>query len=173
VSDWFARLPKVELHLHLEGAIPHAALWELVQKYGGDAAVSTPEALAERFRFRNFSHFIEMWVWKNQFLRTYEDFTFIAEAVARDLAQQHIRYSVDSPEVIERLALAVADPQLATDGQALLKGRHRLGPSPLVSVDSPEVVERNTFSAAVSLLLCRFNVRLINCYPITPESTEV
>lgn len=92
MSDWFARLPKVELHLHLEGAIPHTALWELVQKYGGDASVPTPDALAERFRFRNFAHFIEMWVWKNQFLRAYEDFTFIAEAVARDLAQQHIRY---------------------------------------------------------------------------------
>ena len=48
MSDWFARLPKVELHLHLEGAIPHTALWELVQKYGGDASVPNPEALAER-----------------------------------------------------------------------------------------------------------------------------
>lgn len=31
--SWFERVPKVELHLHLEGAIPHDALWELVQKY--------------------------------------------------------------------------------------------------------------------------------------------
>ena len=33
---WFERVPKVELHLHLEGAIPYDALWELVQKYGGN-----------------------------------------------------------------------------------------------------------------------------------------
>ncbi|NOK60484.1 MAG: Adenosine deaminase [Chloroflexi bacterium AL-W] len=38
-------------------------------------------------------HFIEVWVWKNQFLREYADFTFIAEAVARDLARQNIRYA--------------------------------------------------------------------------------
>lgn len=92
MSDWFDRLPKVELHLHLEGAIPHAALWSRIQKYGGDPSVPSPEALAERFRFRDFAHFIEMWIWKNRFLRAYEDFTYMAEAIARDLAQQNMRY---------------------------------------------------------------------------------
>ncbi len=90
--DWFERIPKVELHLHLEGAIPYPALWDLVQKYGGDAALPDLAALKQRFVFRDFPHFIEIWIWKNQFLREYEDFTFIAEAVARDLANQNIRY---------------------------------------------------------------------------------
>lgn len=26
-TTWFEQVPKVELHLHLEGAIPHEALW--------------------------------------------------------------------------------------------------------------------------------------------------
>jgi adenosine deaminase len=90
---WFERLPKVELHLHLEGAIPYDALWGLVQKYGGDESVSSIEMLKRRFTYKDFPHFIETWVWKNQFLREYEDFTFIAEAVARDLASQNIRYA--------------------------------------------------------------------------------
>jgi adenosine deaminase len=90
--SWFERVPKVELHLHLEGAIPHDALWELVQKYGGDPSTPDLEALERRFEYRDFPHFIETWVWKNRFLREYEDFTFIAEAVARDLARQNIRY---------------------------------------------------------------------------------
>ncbi|MFB0537365.1 MAG: adenosine deaminase [Anaerolineae bacterium] len=90
--SWFERVPKVELHLHLEGAIPHDALWELVQKYGGDPSVPDLEALERRFEYRDFPHFIETWVWKNRFLREYEDFTFIAEAAARDLARQNIRY---------------------------------------------------------------------------------
>ena len=90
--DWFERVPKVELHLHLEGAIPLAALWELVGKYGGDPSVPDLAALERRFAYRDFAHFIETWIWKNQFLREYEDFTFIAEAVARDLASQNIRY---------------------------------------------------------------------------------
>ena len=37
--NWYDRVPKVELHLHLEGAIPHDALWQLIVKYGGDPSV--------------------------------------------------------------------------------------------------------------------------------------
>src|SRR5512142_296118 len=90
--SWYERLPKVELHLHLEGAIPEEALWQLVQKYGGDAEIKSPEALKDKFHYRDFPHFIETWLWKNQFLREYEDLTFIAEAAARDLASENIRY---------------------------------------------------------------------------------
>lgn len=85
---WCAALPKVELHLHLEGAIPLEALWTLLEKYGGDPAVPDPAALRARFAYRDFHHFIQTWVWKNRFLREAEDFTFIAEAVARDLESQ-------------------------------------------------------------------------------------
>ena len=100
-SDWLRRVPKVELHLHLEGAIPHAALWELVQKYGGDPALPDRQALIRKFVYRNFPHFIETWIWKNRFLREYENSTSIAEAVARDLAQQNVRYvAPDSPGAV-------------------------------------------------------------------------
>ena len=93
LPSWYDRLPKVELHLHLEGAIPDDALWQLVQKYGGDADVQDPAALKDKFQYRDFPHFIETWLWKNQFLREYDDLTFIAEAAARDLASQNIRYA--------------------------------------------------------------------------------
>jgi len=91
-SDWFDAIPKVELHVHLEGAIPFPALFELVRKYDADAAGSLDE-LEARFRYRDFSHFIETWVWKNGFLRELEDFAFIAEAVALDLREQHVLYA--------------------------------------------------------------------------------
>ena len=90
---WLERIPKVELHLHLEGAIPLPALWELVEKYGGDPEVPDLKALEERFRFRDFHHFMETWVWKNQFIREYEDFTFISEAAAGNLVEQNVKYA--------------------------------------------------------------------------------
>src|SRR5579871_4037857 len=90
---WFEQLPKVELHVHLEGAIPHEVLWELLQKYGGDATVPTREALARKFVYRDFPHFLDMWSWKNGLLRAYDDFEFISVKVARDLARQNIRYA--------------------------------------------------------------------------------
>ncbi len=92
-ADWYDRLPKVELHLHLEGALPLPTLWALAQKYGTDPTLTSLDELRRRFTFRDFPHFIETWIWKNQFLREYEDFTFFSEATARDLAAQNIRYA--------------------------------------------------------------------------------
>ena len=107
--SWFDSLPKVELHVHLEGAIPHEALWELIQKYGGDATVPDLERLKQRFQYHDFTHFIETWSWKNQFLREYADFTFIAEVTARDLKAQNIRYAemFFSPSLFVRHGLEV------------------------------------------------------------------
>ena len=89
----FGTMPKVELHLHLEGAIPLDALWTLMEERGGDPGVPSPEALAARFAYHDFAHFIETWVWKNRYLDSYRAFEFIAEAVACDLARQHIVYA--------------------------------------------------------------------------------
>jgi adenosine deaminase len=89
-------LPKVEIHVHLEGAIPLPALWQLVEKYGvdrGAEGVRTLDELAEKFRYRDFPHFLSTWTWKNSFIREYEDFTFLAREVASDLARQEVRYA--------------------------------------------------------------------------------
>jgi adenosine deaminase len=87
------RMPKIELHLHLEGAIPLEALWELIIKYNGTGEVTSIEELKKKFQYSDFPHFIETWIWKNGFIREYEDFTFIASEVARDLEKQNIRYA--------------------------------------------------------------------------------
>jgi adenosine deaminase len=86
-------LPMIELHLHLEGSIPYLALWELIQKYGGDTSIPNIEALISRFKYRDFNHFIETWIWKNTFIREYEDFKFISEQLALDLLKQNIQYA--------------------------------------------------------------------------------
>lgn len=92
-SSWFDLVPKAELHVHLEGAIPLEALHELVRKYGGDELLPDVEALRRKMVYRDFPHFLETWSWKNGFLREYDDFRWIGEAVARSFAAQNIRYS--------------------------------------------------------------------------------
>lgn len=83
-------MPKVELHLHLEGAIPLPAMWHLVEEHGGDPDLPDVAALAQRYEYRDFAHFIDTWVWKNRFLDSYAAFEFAAEAVARELVDQSI-----------------------------------------------------------------------------------
>ena len=108
---WYSKLPKVELHVHLEGAIPHNALFELIQKYGGDPSVPDVTALARRFEYKNFAQFVETWAWKNQFLREYEDFSYIAKLTAQDMANQKIRYAemFFSPSLFARHGLDIQE----------------------------------------------------------------
>ena len=68
-ADALRLLPKVEIHLHIEGAIPVPALWELVSKYGSGDVFSTEE-LEERFRYRDFPHFLSTWMCPISNLRT-------------------------------------------------------------------------------------------------------
>jgi len=92
MADIFDLAPKVELHLHLEGAIPPAALWELVRGYG-DPRTRSLEEMTARFEYRDFAHFIDTWQWMLPFIRSTEDWTTVARAVATSLAEQHIVYA--------------------------------------------------------------------------------
>jgi adenosine deaminase len=93
IPDVFDLAPKVELHVHLEGAIPLDTLWSLIERYGGDPDVPTRAALVHRLAYTSFAHFIDTWVWMNGFVRSYEDFEQIAADVAAELARQHIVYA--------------------------------------------------------------------------------
>ncbi len=111
MHTWLHSLPKVELHIHLEGAIPLPTLWQLMQQYGGDPDVPDMAALARKFQYRDFPHFINTWVWKNRFIRTAADFTTIAAAVAQDWAEQNIFYveSHYSPTDFARHGLTIGE----------------------------------------------------------------
>lgn len=91
--EHFQRIPKVELHLHLEGAIPYGCMRELIRKYSGNKPIPNVEAIFAQYQFRGLAHFIKVWNWQNQFLREYEDFTFLAAEVAKDLAGQNVMYA--------------------------------------------------------------------------------
>jgi adenosine deaminase len=86
--DALRRAPKVELHLHLDGAM--AIPWLLERVCRRDAGVATVEALRARLAFRTFDEFIDRWVWKCGFLDRYEDFESLAESVLTGLAAEGV-----------------------------------------------------------------------------------
>jgi adenosine deaminase len=143
-ASWLARLPKVELHLHLEGAMPKSALWELITKYGGDELVRTPQDLDRRLEFRDFATFLKMWVWMIGYLREYDDFTLIGREVARDLARQNVRYveAFYSPPDFRRSALS---PQRVTEA---IRAGLREVPSIEIALIADLVRDRGTDHAA-------------------------
>jgi adenosine deaminase len=116
IDDVFAAAPKVELHLHLEGAIPLDTMWGRIAGHGGDPDAPDLEGLRAKLTYRDFPHFIEVWTWMTNFLRTPEDFTTAAEAVARSLVEQHIVYAEASisPTDFTRHGTVVEEIVLAT-----------------------------------------------------------
>ena len=90
----FARaMPKVELHLHLEGSITPETALALARRHGVRLPAEDPAGLQDWFRFRDFRHFVQVYLTLSDLLRTPEDFTLITVALAQELAQQNVRYA--------------------------------------------------------------------------------
>jgi aminodeoxyfutalosine deaminase len=78
--------PKIELHVHLEGAIRPATLLDIARRNGVSLPADTPEGLAELYRFTDFSHFLRVWLMTIDCLRTPDDFRQIVVDYAGEAA---------------------------------------------------------------------------------------
>lgn len=84
------RLPKAELHIHLEGSIRTATIHELADRQG----LAVPSALGPGgWSFDHFDHFIEQYGAACDLLNTAEDFHRIAREFCADLADNGVRYA--------------------------------------------------------------------------------
>jgi len=93
IRDKIKNMPKIELHLHMEGAFTIEFLFDLIQKYGGDSSIKTIHDLEQKFVFRDFTHFIETWFWKNQFFKSADDFEQSTYFTLKNLHQQNVIYA--------------------------------------------------------------------------------
>lgn len=118
-------LPKVDLHVHLEGSMRASTVVELASRYG----VELPEGLREgRYAFRDFRHFIDEWLAGLACLRSTSDFRRIALELCEDEAAQGVRYaevSFSLPDHAERFDDWDGPMEGALEGFAL--GRERFG----------------------------------------------
>ena len=78
--------PKIELHVHLEGTVRPATLLEIAGRNGVALPADTVEGLAELYRFRDFAHFIEVWVMTTAALQTAADYRQIVVDYAAEAA---------------------------------------------------------------------------------------
>lgn len=93
LHDYIAAAPKAELHVHLEGSIAPATLLMLAKRHRVDLPADTEEGLRNWYRFRDFHHFIEVYVGITKCLRTVEDFELIVYEFGADMARQNIQYA--------------------------------------------------------------------------------
>ncbi len=86
-------MPKVELHVHLEGAIRPETFLKLAQRHQVSLPASDLAGLRQWYQFTDFSHFIEVYLQIAQSLKTPEDIAMIAREYLESQARQNVRYS--------------------------------------------------------------------------------
>ncbi|MGB8028889.1 MAG: adenosine deaminase [Terracidiphilus sp.] len=88
IQEFIRRLPKAELHLHLEGTIAPATLVELSARH--DAVPLTYHDAEALYRFSDFTEFIESFKAVTRRLRDPEDYELSAWRMMQHLAAQGV-----------------------------------------------------------------------------------
>jgi aminodeoxyfutalosine deaminase len=91
-TAFVAGLPKAELHVHHVGSASPRIVSELAARHPGTVP-SDLDALREFYTFRDFGHFIEVYLAVVDLLREPEDLRLLTYEIAGEMAAQNIRYA--------------------------------------------------------------------------------
>ncbi len=80
--------PKIELHVHLEATVRPETLLEIARRNDFALPADTPEGIRDLYRYRNFDHFIEVWILTTNALQTADDFRQVVVDYAAE-AKKH------------------------------------------------------------------------------------
>ncbi|MEV6647923.1 adenosine deaminase [Amycolatopsis sp. NPDC051371] len=86
-------LPKVELHVHLVGSASLPTVLELARRRPSAGVPTDERELAEFFTFRDFGHFLTVYLAVTSLVRDRHDVHTLVAGLAADLAAQNCRYA--------------------------------------------------------------------------------
>lgn len=120
------RLPKAELHIHIEGSLEPELLFALAQRNGVRLAHPSVEALRQAYRFTNLQDFLDIYYQGMSVLQTEQDFYDLATAYLQRAQADNVRHvemffdpqghtarGIAIGTVIDGLHRAIADAQAA------------------------------------------------------------
>ena len=93
LKEFIRDMPKVELHVHLEGSIRPATLLTLAERNEVPLPARDLEGLRRFYRFSDLDHFVHIYFTISGCLKTIADYSLIAYEFGADMARQHIRYA--------------------------------------------------------------------------------
>ncbi len=93
LDEFIVRMPKVELHLHLEGSMTPQTLLDLAQQNNFDLPAHDIAGVEQLFHYHHFSEFITLFMQMAQVIVRGEDFARLAYELGSDLATQNVLYA--------------------------------------------------------------------------------
>jgi adenosine deaminase len=93
-KEYIRKLPKAELHIHLEGSVGVSNLSQLAEKYATDiAGLSIEELRKQSFFYEDFPDFLGTFRQVCQHLREPEDYLAVLDTLSRVFSEQNIFYA--------------------------------------------------------------------------------
>lgn len=142
VESIIRAMPKVELHVHLEGAVRPATLLQLAKRHNIELPADNVEGIQQWYTFRDFPHFVEIYLKISDCLKTVDDLELIAREFLAGQAEQNIVYSEVTYTAWThyiRKGMAFED-QLAALNRARKWAEAELGVSMNLIIDIPRIM---------------------------------
>ncbi len=118
--DVIQELPKVDLHVHLEGAFSPECLLELARRNGREGEIGSIAEARRMFQFASPTEFFRQFLYISRFVSTTEDLALVVDDVLERLAwdnviyaeitlapRKFVRMGIPYPALVETLETAV------------------------------------------------------------------
>jgi adenosine deaminase len=127
IEEFIHRMPKVELHVHLEGSIHPATLLMLAKRNNVALPAKTMDELNDWYQFTGFDHFIEVYMAICSCIQSADDLELITTEFIKNRAEENILYSEVIYTPFTHIGHIPLDDQLAAINRARRFGEEKLG----------------------------------------------
>ncbi len=93
MSDFIKNLPKVELHMHIEGSMMPEMLLQLAEKNKVDLPFNNLEDVEAAYQFKDLTEFVDLYIQGTQVIQSAEDFYTLTMAYLEKCQQQNILHT--------------------------------------------------------------------------------
>ncbi|WP_024326165.1 adenosine deaminase [Thioalkalivibrio sp. AKL19] len=93
MQDAIATLPKVELHLHIEGALEPELLFRLAERNGVELPYGSIDEVRAAYQFQDLQSFLDIYYAGACVLLTEQDFYDLTRAYLQRCQQDHVRHT--------------------------------------------------------------------------------
>jgi len=91
-ADWLNRMPKIELHLHIEGSLEPELMFELAKRNNIDLPFLSVDDIREAYEFNNLQNFLDIYYQGANVLQTEQDFYDLTWAYLKKCKQQNVMH---------------------------------------------------------------------------------
>jgi adenosine deaminase len=147
LESFIRTMPKVELHVHLEGSIRPETLLELAERNGVELPARSEAQLRDWYAFRNFDHFVEVYLAAAGCIQTPADVERIAAdfldgQAAQNVLHSEVTYTASTQRMLSGIPL---DDQLEAINRARAAAERDHGVTMSLTIDYPRHLDPDEF----------------------------